>query len=104
MVHAADPVPTTYNTLTIQTTSAAPGQAPVDGANIHERMTFLHRQLDSLGNRRLLDRFVLVGPLERRQGGALSSFHLLRGLSSLLRKLVTNALCLDRQPAHRSHV
>ena len=70
VVHTAFSKPTTYDTLTIQTTTAAPGNAPDDGASMHDRMHFLHTQLDSLGNRRLLDRFMLSGPHERRQGGA----------------------------------
>lgn len=75
-MHAAAPTPTTYETLTIQTIGAAPGTPPATGANIHERMNFLHSQLDSLGDRRLLDRFVLAGSHERRQGGVPLSLRL----------------------------
>ncbi|NJR41921.1 MAG: hypothetical protein HC767_03945 [Akkermansiaceae bacterium] len=64
------PNQTTYDTLTIPSTTLAPGQAPGEATSLEDRMDFLHRQLDGMHERRLLDRFVLCGPHERRQGGA----------------------------------
>jgi hypothetical protein len=61
----------TVDTLNMPLTTFVPGVAPPAGASDAERMEFLHRQLDSLHQTRLLDRFVLVGPQGRRQGGAL---------------------------------
>jgi hypothetical protein len=70
----------TVDTLNMPLTTFVPGVSPPTGASDGERMEFLHRQLDSLHQTRLLDRFVLVGPQGRRQGGALHPLpHPLRG-------------------------
>jgi hypothetical protein len=62
---------TVDDTFNMPLTTFVPGVAPPAGASDQDRMEFLHRQLDSLHQTRLLDRFLLVGPQGRRQGGAL---------------------------------
>jgi hypothetical protein len=59
------------DTLNLPFTTFVPAVAPAAGASDEDRMEFLHRQLDSLKDQRLLDRFVLDGPQARRQGGAM---------------------------------
>jgi hypothetical protein len=68
---------TADDTMNMPFTTFAPGAAPAAGASAEDRMDFLHRQLNSLKDERLLDRFVLVGPQGRRQGG---THHLLSGV------------------------
>jgi hypothetical protein len=58
------------DTLNLPFTTFVPAVAPAAGASDEDRMEFLNRQLDSLSDQRLLDRFVLDGPQARRQGGA----------------------------------
>jgi hypothetical protein len=59
------------DTINLPFTTFVPTMVPAEGASKDDRMEFLHRQLDSLKDQRLLERFVLVGPHARREGGAL---------------------------------
>jgi hypothetical protein len=54
------------DTINLPFTTFVPTMVPAEGASKDDRMEFLHRQLDSLK-----ERFVLVGPHARREGGAL---------------------------------
>lgn len=48
------------------------GTAPGEGADTGAKLEFLHTQLNRVGNERVvLERFRLLGPSHRRQGGAL---------------------------------
>jgi hypothetical protein len=67
------------DTLNMPFTTFVPAVAPAAGASDEDRMEFLNRQLDSLKDQRLLDRFVLDGPQARRQGGAMPSLLGARG-------------------------
>ena len=60
---------TTFN-QTALTAGPSTIQAPTSSSSVDEIKAWVQRQLDMLGDTPLLNRFVMIGPRERRTGGA----------------------------------
>jgi hypothetical protein len=84
---------TTFNqtAYTIGATQAAP---PTAGANADEIKAWVEHQLDVIGDIPLMNRFVLLGPNQRRRGGVHPSSHSVIAFYQLSSKIPDSSMSL----------